>query len=179
MSSCCTCVGPASNHDDYFGLNVDPRIAAYRCFGRKKTYPTLKKGWFAGHFVRRRFDIRPIPSATCTVQTRKQVPRGAFFFMCQRGLQAPSALRRQTRRARSVSERPPSLSTRPSLPARRIQNSNRFQRTDGIGLRPCFAGSGLSQSRWRRDTRGVLVGMSWEFCAKSLMTNAVSALSLA
>ena len=127
----------------------------------------------------RRLEVRPIPSATCTVQTRKQVPRGAFFFMCQRGLQAPSALRRQTRRARSVSERPPSLSTRPSLPARRIQNSNRFQRTDGIALRPCFAGSGLSQSRWRRDTRGVFVGMSWESCAKSLMTKAVSALSLA
>ena len=123
--------------------------------------------------------FRPIPSATCTLQTRKQVPRGAFFFMCQRGLQGPSALRRLACRARSVSERPPSLSTRLSLSARRVQNPNRFQRTDGIALRPCFAGSGLSQSRWRRDTRGVFVGMSWKFCAKSLMTNAVSAPSLA
>ena len=64
-------------------------------------------------------------TATCALQTRKQVPRGAFFFMCQRGLQAPSALWRQTRRARSVSERPPSLSTRPSLSARRVQNPQR------------------------------------------------------
>ena len=30
----------------------------------------------------------------------------------------------------------------------------------------CFAGFGLSQSRWRGDTGGVVVGMPWEFCAK-------------
>lgn len=37
-----------------------------------------------------------------------------------------------------------------------------------MALRPCFAGSGLF--RWRRsdDTGGVVVGMSWEFCAKFL-----------
>jgi len=61
------------------------------------------------------------------LQTRKQVPRGAFFFMCQRGLQGPYALQRRPSRARSVSERPPSLSTRPSPPARRVQNPHRFQ----------------------------------------------------
>lgn len=121
----------------------------------------------------------PTPSATCTLQTRKQVHLGAFFFMCQRGLQAPSALRRLANRARSVSERPPSLSTRPSHSARRIQNPHTFQLADGIALRPCFAGSCLFQSRRRFDTGGVVVGMSWEFCAKSLMTNAVSAPSLA
>ena len=132
-----------------------------------------------GRFLQRRLDIRPIPSATCTLETRKQVPRGAFFFMCQRGLQAPSALRRRPSRARSVSERPASLSTRPSLSARRVQTPHRFQRTDRSALRPCFAGSGLSQSRWQRDTGGVVVGMSWETCAKSLMTYTVSALSLA
>ena len=69
----------------------------------------------------------PFVSATCTLQTRKQVPRGAFFFMCQRGLQGPYALQRRPSRARSVSERPPSLSTRPSPPARRVQNPHRFQ----------------------------------------------------
>ena len=122
----------------------------------------------------RRLGSRPIPSATCTLQTRKQVPRGAFFFMCQRGLQGPSALRRLASRARSVSECPPSLSTRPALSARRVQNIHAFQETGGIALRPCFAGSGLSQSRWRGDTGGVVVGMPWESCAKSLMTNAVS-----
>ena len=94
----------------------------------------------------------PPPLAHCEPETR--LPRGAFFFMCQRGLKGPSALRRLANRARSVSERPPSLSTRPSLWVRRIQNPHRFQQTDGVALRPCFAGSGLSQSRWRRDTRG-------------------------
>ncbi len=116
----------------------------------------------------------PFVSATCTLRTRKQVPRGAFFSMCQRGLHGPPALRRLANRARSVSERPPSLSTRPSLSARRFQNLHAFQGTGGIALRPCFAGSGLFQSRRRRDTGGVVVGMSWEACAKSLMTNAVS-----
>ena len=110
----------------------------------------------------------PFHSATCTLQTRKQVPHGAFFFLCQRGLQGPSVLRRLACRARSVSERPASLSTRPALSARRVQNPHRFQRTDRSALRPCFAGSGLSQSGWRRDTGGVVVGMSWECCARSL-----------
>ena len=123
----------------------------------------------------RRLSFRPIRSATCTVQTRKQVPRGAFFFMCQRGLQGPSALRRRPSRARSVSERPPSLSTRPALSARRVQNIHAFQGTGGIALRPCFAGSGLSQRGWRRNTGGVVFGMFWEFCAKSLVLKHIMA----
>ena len=50
-----------------------------------------------------------------------------------------------------------------------------FNELDRIALRPCFAGSGLSQSRQRRDTGGVVAGMSEEFCAKSLMTNSTFA----
>ncbi len=119
----------------------------------------------------------PPPLAHCKPENRSLA--GPFFFMCQRGLQEPSALRRRPGRARSVSERPASLSTRPSLSARRVQNPHRFQGTGGMALRPLFAGSGLFQSRWRCDTGGVVVGISWEFCAKSLMTKAVSAPSLA
>lgn len=101
------------------------------------------------------------PLAHCKPKNRSLA--GPFSLCANRGLREPSALRRRPTRARSVSESPPSLSTRSTLLVRRVENPQTFQETDRIALRPCFAGSGLFQSRRRRDRGGVVVGISWEF----------------
>jgi hypothetical protein len=72
-------------------------------------------------------DVRPIPSATCTSQTRDEVPGGAFFLLFQKGLAAPSDFWRLAFGSETVSERPASLSTRPSPKLRRIQKVSHFQ----------------------------------------------------
>jgi hypothetical protein len=60
---------------------------------------------------------------------------GPFFFLFQRGLAEQSDFRRLVFPPKSVSERPASLSTRPSWKSRRIQKVTSFQRFDEIQLR--------------------------------------------
>jgi len=98
---------------------------------------STKEGWISGPF--------PPPLAHCKPENSSL--SGPFSLCVKGGVQIPSALRRLPISPRSVSGRPPSLSTRPSPPARQIQNHHTFQRTDGITLRPGFAGSGLFRCR--------------------------------
>ena len=60
---------------------------------------------------------------------------GPFFFLFQRGLAKPSDFQRLAFRSKSVSERPASLSTRPSPKSRRIQKVTDFQSLGKSGLR--------------------------------------------
>jgi len=60
---------------------------------------------------------------------------GPFFFLVQRGLAMPSDIRRLVVWPKSVSERPASLSTRPSPKSRRIKKWLSFQLLAENGLR--------------------------------------------
>lgn len=60
---------------------------------------------------------------------------GPFFFLFQRGLARPSDFRRLAISSKSVSERPASLSIRPSPKSRRIQKITRFQNVGEIEMR--------------------------------------------
>ena len=60
---------------------------------------------------------------------------GPFFFWFQRGLAMPSDFQRLAFPPKSVSERPASLSIRPSWKARRIQKVTHFQYVGEIELR--------------------------------------------
>jgi hypothetical protein len=60
---------------------------------------------------------------------------GAFFFLFQRGLPMPSDLQRLAFPPKSVSERPGSLSIRPSWKSRRIQKVTVLQMLRENGLR--------------------------------------------
>ena len=57
---------------------------------------------------------------------------GPFFFLFQKGLTRPSDFWRLTAGPKSVSERPASLSTRPSPKSRRIKDVTYFQYLGGI-----------------------------------------------
>jgi hypothetical protein len=83
----------------------------------------------------RELGARPTPSATCTSQTRDEVPNGAFFLFFQRGLARPSDFRRLAFRPKSVSDRPTSLSIRPYSKSRRIQKSVYLQNFNGAEQR--------------------------------------------
>jgi hypothetical protein len=60
--------------------------------------------------------------------------RGPFFFLFQRGLARPSDFRRLAFPPKLVSERPASLSIRPSWKSRRIQKVTHFQYVGEIEL---------------------------------------------
>jgi hypothetical protein len=69
------------------------------------------------------------------LRTQDEVPDGAFFFLVQRGLAGPSDFQRLGLWPKSVSERPASLSTRPSPKSRRIQKLSFFPMLVRNGLR--------------------------------------------
>ena len=73
------------------------------------------------------------PLAHCKPETRSLT--GPFFFLFQRGLARPSDFRRLAIWPKSVSERPASLSIRPSTKSRRIQKITRFQHVGEIKMR--------------------------------------------
>ena len=87
------------------------------------------------YVVGRPFGSNPIRSATNHSQTRDEAPAWAFFSLFQRGLARPSDFRRLTARPKLVSERPASLSIRPSPKSRRIQKFTPFQILVKNGLR--------------------------------------------
>ena len=70
-----------------------------------------------------------IPSTPPLAHLKPEMRRltGHFFFLSQRGLAGPSDFRRLAFRPNSVSERPASLSIRPSPESRRIQKVYNFQ----------------------------------------------------
>lgn len=80
-------------------------------------------------------------------------------------------------RSRSMNARP--LCTRLALSARRISKFHLVQRPDENALRSCFNWSGSFHCERRQDTGGVVLRASSSSCAKSLMTNTLSAHSLA
>ena len=85
-----------------------------------------------GNVSRVRIPSTP-PLAHCKPEMRSLM--GPFFFLFQRGLAKPSDFRRLAFLSKSVSERPWSLSIRPSWKSRRIQKITRFQHVVEIELR--------------------------------------------
>ena len=73
------------------------------------------------------------PLAHCKPKTRPQC--GPFFFLSQRGLAKLADFRRLAVGSKSVSERPASLSIRPSWKSRRIKKVTHFQHVGEIELR--------------------------------------------
>jgi hypothetical protein len=83
----------------------------------------------------RELGARPTPSATCISRTRDEVPNGPFPFWFQRGLVRPSDVWRLAAWPNSVSERPTSLSIRPSPRSRRLIKVLEFQHVVEIEMR--------------------------------------------
>jgi len=75
----------------------------------------------------------PPPLSLCKLTTLPDERRNSFWF--QRGLTTPCDFRRLAIWPKSVSERPASLSIRPSSESRRIQKMTHFQHVGGIALR--------------------------------------------
>ena len=129
-----------------------PQTAHEQCQNSSaKLAPCFRRSWSMGlgpwsfarygriealsrHAPRVRISFAP-PLAHCKPEMRSLT--GPFFFLFQRGLAKPSDFRRLASGPKSVSERPASLSTRPSPKSRRIQK--------------CLSFQVLAENRWRRS----------------------------
>lgn len=86
---------------------------------------STREGWMLG----------PSPPPLSNREPDMRPLTGPFFFLFQRGLAKPSDLRRLAVSSKSVSERPASLSIRPSTKSRRVWNWSPFQTLGENGLR--------------------------------------------
>jgi hypothetical protein len=98
----------------------------------------------------------PPPLTHCKPEIRSL--NGPFFFLFQSGLARLSDFRRLVFPPKSVSDRPWSLSIRPSPESRRIQNIYILQCVGEMGLRRGCSGFVRSRSKQRHPKAALLCG---------------------